>query len=92
VDTASIHEPLGVRGWRSGERFRPLGLGGSKKLQDFFVDRRVPRNDRPNVPLVVDADERVVWVAGYAIAEDFRVTGRTSDVVILKLRYWSNGT
>ena len=85
IDASSV-SALGVRFRRPGDQFRPLGLRGSKKLQDFFVDRKVPRDRRDATPLVVDADDRIVWVAGHVIAEDFRVGPGTRDVVILKLR------
>ena len=60
-----------VRAWRSGDRMRPAGLGGSKSLQDLFVDRKVPRALRRTLP-VVEADGEVVWVAGLAVAEGLR--------------------
>ncbi|MCC7417016.1 MAG: tRNA lysidine(34) synthetase TilS [Acidobacteria bacterium] len=79
--------PLTVRGRRPGDRFRPVGLGGRKKLQDLFVDRRVPRGERDRVPLVVDAADRIVWVAGYGIDEAFRVSDPSQAVLILKLTH-----
>jgi tRNA(Ile)-lysidine synthase len=91
VDAASIRDAFAVRSWRPGDRFRPLGAPGTRKLQDFFVDRKVPRRARHTVPLVVDDQDRIVWVAGYGVAEDFRVTAGTRAVVILKLEHWSNG-
>jgi tRNA(Ile)-lysidine synthase len=78
--------PLAVRNRRPGDRFRPLGLDGQKKLQDFFVDRKVARHARDGVPLVVDDSDRIVWVAGHGIDEAFRVTDASQAVVILKLR------
>jgi tRNA(Ile)-lysidine synthase len=78
--------PLAVRNRRPGDRFRPLGLDGQKKLQDFFVDRKVARHERDGVPLVVDESDRIVWVAGHGIDEAFRVTDASQAVVILKLR------
>jgi tRNA(Ile)-lysidine synthase len=78
--------PLSVRNRRPGDRFAPVGLGGRKKLQDFFVDRKVARRDRDAVPLVVDAADRIVWVAGHGIDEAFRVTDPAQAVVIFKLR------
>lgn len=77
--------PLTVRNRRPGDRFRPLGLGGRKKLQDFFVDRKVERRRRDMVPLVVDDRDRIVWVAGYAIDDEFRVTDATRAVLILRM-------
>jgi tRNA(Ile)-lysidine synthase len=86
VVDAGLIKSLAVRHGRPGDRFPPLGMKGRKKLQDFFVDRKVPREERRRVPLVVDGDDRIVWVAGHAVSEDFRVSGATRAVVILKLR------
>jgi tRNA(Ile)-lysidine synthase len=77
---------LAVRNRRPGDRFSPVGLGGRKKLQDFFVDRKVPRERRDAVPLVVDDADRIIWVAGYGIDERFRVTDPSQGVVILRLK------
>jgi tRNA(Ile)-lysidine synthase len=79
--------PLAVRNRRPGDRFRPLGLDGHKKLQDFFVDRKVERHRRDLVPLVVDARNRIVWVAGHAMDAEFRVTDPTKAVLILRLKH-----
>jgi tRNA(Ile)-lysidine synthase len=75
-----------IRGWQPGDRVQPLGLGGRKKLQDVFVDRKVPRDERPQVPIVVDSQGRIVWVAGHVVGEPFRVTPRSEAVVVLTLR------
>jgi tRNA(Ile)-lysidine synthase len=77
---------LAVRNRRPGDRFRPVGLDGEKKLQDYFVDRKVDRKQRDNVPLVVDGADRIVWVAGFGIDEAFRVTDRAQEVIILTLK------
>jgi tRNA(Ile)-lysidine synthase len=76
---------LAVRNRRPGDRFRPVGLGGQKKLQDFFVDRKIARRDRDAVPLVVDETDRIVWVAGYGIDEAFRVKESAQHVLLLRL-------
>ncbi len=78
--------PLAVRNRRPGDRFRPFGLDGQKKLQDFLVDRKVARADRDRVPLVVDENDRILWVAGHEIDEAFRVTEASRAVIILTLR------
>jgi tRNA(Ile)-lysidine synthase len=77
---------LAVRNRRAGDRFRPIGLGGAKKLQDFFVDRKIARNERDKVPLVVDESDRIIWVAGHALDEEFRVTDPAQAVLILRLK------
>lgn len=80
----SLVMPLVVRNRRPGDRFRPLGLNGRKKLQDFFVDAKIARAARDTTPVVVDSGGRIIWVAGHALAQEFRVTDATRDVVILK--------
>jgi tRNA(Ile)-lysidine synthase len=86
LDAARVREPLRVRYRRPGDRLRPLGMAGRKKLQDLLVDRKIPRHERDFVPLVVDADDRLLWVAGLALADDARVTSATTGVLLLK--YW----
>ena len=80
------HGSLAVRNRRPGDRFHPPGLSGRKKLQDLFVDRKVHRNDRDRVPIVVDAADRIVWVAGFGIDEAFQVTDPGQAVLTLRLR------
>jgi tRNA(Ile)-lysidine synthase len=79
--------PLAVRSRRRGDRLRPAGMRGRrKKLQDLFVDRKIARELRDAVPLVVDRDDRILWVVGEAVAEDFRVTDPLQGVLLLKAR------
>jgi tRNA(Ile)-lysidine synthase len=86
VQAQSIRLPLFVRNRRPGDRLRPLGAPGRRKLQDVLVDRKVPRNERDRVPLVVDADDQIVWVAGFTVAHDYRVTAPEAGMLILEQR------
>lgn len=87
VEAGSVRLPLTVRSRQPGDRLRPAGMGGrSKKLQDLLVDRKIGRETRDLLPLVVDADDRIVWVVGEPAAEDFRVTGASQGVILLKAR------
>ena len=82
-----VRGALAVRNRRRGDVFRPLGMGGQgRKLQDFLVDRKVSRTERDSLPLVVDQDDRIVWVVGQSVAEDFRITGPRQGVILLKAR------
>jgi tRNA(Ile)-lysidine synthase len=84
VEAGRVLAPLAVRNRRAGDSFRPLGLRGRKKLQDLFVDAKIDRIEREITPVIVDSAGRIVWVAGHSLAEEFRVTETTKDVVILK--------
>ncbi len=84
VDAKSVAGPLRVRGPLPGDRIRLLGAPGSRKLQDVLVDLRVPAAVRPRLPLVV-AEEEIVWVCGFAVAERGRITPETVEIVRLSL-------
>jgi tRNA(Ile)-lysidine synthase len=86
VQAGSVRPPFTVRNRRIGDRLRPLGAPGRRKLQDLLVDRKVPRSERDRVPIVVDASGRIVWVAGLTIAEECRVTAPEAGVVILEMK------
>jgi tRNA(Ile)-lysidine synthase len=77
LDAAALGERLEVRAWRAGDRMRPLGLGGTRTLQDLFTDRKVPRERRRRIPVVAAGGE-IAWVPGVATGERFRVTGETT--------------
>ena len=79
-----LRAPLSVRNRVAGDAFRPLGLHGRKKLQDLFVDAKIQSTERDRTPVIVDSAGTILWVAGLALSEAFRVTDRTRAVVILK--------
>jgi len=62
---------LVIRNARPGDRFRPEGLGGEKKLKDYFVDRKIPRSRRVRLP-ILEAGGTIAWVAGERWDERFR--------------------
>jgi tRNA(Ile)-lysidine synthase len=76
LDLDALDPRLEVRCWRAGDRMRPLGLGGSRSLQDLFTDHKVPRARRTHVPVVVSGGE-IAWVAGLATGERFGATAHT---------------
>jgi tRNA(Ile)-lysidine synthase len=58
-------------------------MTGSQKLQDFFTDCKVPRDERAKVPLLCDS-EKICWVAGMRIDDRVKVEGHTSRVVMVR--------
>jgi tRNA(Ile)-lysidine synthase len=79
-DWDTVRPPLQVRCWRPGDRFRPAGMRGSKKIQDFFVDEKVPRWIRHRTPLLVDRGA-VHWIIGYRTSELSKVRDCTTRVL-----------
>lgn len=83
-DYDALPKPLRVRSFRAGDRMRPLGMKGHKKLKDIFIDAKVPRARRAGVPIVESGGE-VIWAAGLKRAEGYRVTGKTGRVLKITL-------
>ena len=79
-DYDEIKDILNVRNRREGDRFYPLGLTGSKKLKDFFIDYKISRDERERIPLVCDGDE-IMWVVGLRISEKYKVTDKTDRIL-----------
>ncbi len=77
--------PFYVRTWRPGDRMRPFGMAGSRKLQDILVDAKVPRQHRGRVP-VVECGGEIVWLPGYRIAQPWAVPTKPGRVLHLTMR------
>jgi tRNA(Ile)-lysidine synthase len=83
LDPAALGRSVLVRAWRDGDRMHPLGLDGTKSLQDLFTDRKVPRSLRHTLP-VVAANGRIVWIAGVAVSEEFAAKPGSSESAVLR--------
>ncbi len=84
LDYQVLQFPLRIRNFRPGDRFQPLGVKGSQKLKEFFIDHKIPRFERSKIPLLISG-ERIVWVVGHRIDECARISERTKRILKLKL-------
>jgi len=82
---------IDIRNRKEGDIFKPLKSNGTKKLKEYLIDNKVPRNLRDEIPLIAK-DNEVVWIVGYKTSDKFKVTENTKSV--LKLEYnkeWGKG-
>jgi tRNA(Ile)-lysidine synthase len=84
LDNSSIYPPLMVRNIRSGDRFSPLGMRGTKKVGDYLTDRKVDRFLRDEIPVVCDT-KGIVWLVGYEIADRVKTTASTREVLQIEV-------
>ncbi|MCE5263190.1 MAG: tRNA lysidine(34) synthetase TilS [Deltaproteobacteria bacterium] len=84
MDFESMTPPLVLRNMRPGDRVALLGSGGTRKLKDYFIDRKIAADRRGSIPLLADAGS-IVWIAGERICERVRVTGKTRKVLRAEL-------
>jgi tRNA(Ile)-lysidine synthase len=85
LDADKITFPLTIRSRKPGDFFYPLGMSKPKKIQDFFVDSKIPRDERDVIPLLLNKDE-IIWVIGRRVDDRYKVTDNTIRVLRLQLR------
>ena len=85
LDYQKLQFPLRMRNFRPGDRFHPLGVKGEQKLKEFFIDHKVPRFERPEVPLLISG-ERIAWVVGHRISEGLKVTEHSKRILRVEVK------
>lgn len=77
--------PLIIRFWQDGDRFMPLGMQNFKKLSDFFIDQKIPLPQKDKIPLIVNGNGEIIWVAGLRTDNRYKVNATTKKVAIFEL-------
>jgi tRNA(Ile)-lysidine synthase len=72
-DADKIGDSIVLRHWHAGDRFQPIGMSNAVKLQDFFVNQKVPREQRHKLLIAATAADEIIWVEGLRIAERFKL-------------------
>jgi tRNA(Ile)-lysidine synthetase-like protein len=84
LDPARLPGPLRLRGRRPGDRMQPAGAPGSRRVQDIFVDARVPRTLRDAWPIIVSG-EAIIWIPGVRVAEGYGAAPGAADVLWIQV-------
>ncbi|WP_158825389.1 tRNA lysidine(34) synthetase TilS [Mucilaginibacter lacusdianchii] len=85
MDEDLLIYPLTLRSWQQGDYFIPLGMQGRKKLSDFLINQKIPLTHKLQVPLLVNGNGDIIWVAGYRLDNRYKVTPQTKKVTIFEL-------
>lgn len=84
VDKDEITFPLIIRRWQHGDWFKPLGMKGTKKLSDYFTDRKFSLIDKENTWLLCSGDN-IIWVIGERVDDRFKITKHTKEILKIEL-------
>ena len=87
-DPATVPFPWTLRTFRPGDRFQPFGMTGTRKVKDFFIDRKIPLLLRRQIPLLFSGEE-LIWVCGLRVSESGRVQPGTHEVVEVEIPEFS---
>jgi tRNA(Ile)-lysidine synthase len=85
VDSDLLVYPLTIRPWQRSDYFYPLGMKTKQKLSDFFIQQKVPLPAKSRIPLLVNGNGEMIWIAGYRLNEHYKVTQNTKKVTIFEL-------
>ena len=88
-DVDKISGKLVIRNRRNGDKIKPLGLGGTKKIKDILIDSKVPLENRNNIPIICD-DEKILWLVGHCISEEAKISESTEEVIRISIKHIKN--
>lgn len=81
-DSELIKGNLYIRNRKNGDKFNPFGMKGTKKVKNYFIDEKIPKDLRDEIPLLMD-DENIIWIIGFATSEAYRITENTKNILIV---------
>ena len=85
IDADLLVYPLTIRAWQQRDYFYPLGMKTKKKLSDYFIDQKIPVHQKTQVPLLINGNGDIIWLAGYRSSEHYKVSKNTKKVTIFEL-------
>ena len=85
LDKDKLTFPLSLHRMQTGDRFRPLGMKGFRKLSDFLTDLKIPLPDKQNTWVITSGSD-IVWVVGHRIDDRYKVTTQTKEIFKMVVR------
>ncbi len=85
IDADLLVYPLTIRAWQQSDYFYPLGMKTRKKLSDYFIDQKIPVHQKIQIPLLINGNGDIIWLAGYRSSEHYKVSKNTKKVTIFEL-------
>jgi tRNA(Ile)-lysidine synthase len=86
LDFDKLKLPLKMRSWQQGDRFRPLGMRGSKLVSDFFNDLNFTAYRKKTAQILTDADDNIVWIVSYRIDDRYKITEKTKTIYQIEVK------
>jgi len=83
-DYGKIKNSLVTRSRQSGDYIYLSGMKGRKKLKNFFIDQKIPKDQRDQIPILADGNE-IIWILGYAINKNYQVSDTTQQIIKIRM-------
>ena len=89
LDNDTLQEEIVFRTRKEGDRFYPRNSSGSKKLKKYFIDMKIPKVQRDEIPLLAIGSE-IIWIVGHDYSHNYQVSGNTKKCIEIKLKVNEN--
>ena len=86
IDYNKVNPPLKLRNRRSGDRFYPLKMKGLKKVKNFFIDNKIPKDYRDLIPILIDSEDKIIWIVGMRLDDRVKINSDTKKVLCVKTK------
>ena len=84
LDFDKTGENIQIRFFQPGDSFVPLGMSGHKKVKSYFIDQKVPREERSLIPILTNDHDDIIWVYGERISDSFKVAENTKKALFIE--------
>lgn len=79
-DFDKIKSNISIRTRKNGDKIIPMGMVGSKKVKDIFIDMKIPKEERDNIPILC-FDDKIAWIIGIRISEEYKLTDKSKNIL-----------
>ena len=84
LDFDKTGENIRIRFFQPGDSFVPLGMSGHKKVKSYFIDQKVPREERSLIPILTNDHDDIIWVYGERISDSFQIAENTKKALFIE--------
>jgi len=85
IDLAKINGELFIRTREDGDKFYPLGMSGSQKLKEFFINQKIEKSERNQILLIVNNKNEIVWIVGFRMDKRFMPVKNSKNILEIQL-------
>lgn len=79
-DFDKIKNSISIRNRRNGDKIIPLGMTGNKKIKNIFIDMKIPKEERDNIPILC-FDDKIAWIIGIRMSEEYKLTNKSKNIL-----------
>lgn len=85
IDSEKLKYPLKLRGWQTGDRFKPLGMTGFKKISDLFTDLKLNQFDKNKSLILENGNAEIIWVLNTRLDDRYKITDKTKHILRIEV-------